>query len=73
MNDPKVQVAKTELLKKRKRKNVLLASQAAAAAGTRRAKHAEQRSDALMMIVPNRGLVSLVEKRKQSLKDRATR
>ena len=68
-----MQVAKTKLLKKRKQKNVLLVSQAVAAAGTRRAKHAEQRSDALMMIVPNRELVSLVEKRKQLLKDRATR
>ena len=63
-NDLKVQVAKTELQQKRKRKHDVLASQAAVTAETKRAKHAQQRSDALTMIVPTGELVSLVENRK---------
>ena len=71
-NNPKVQAAKTEIVKKRKRTNVVMATQTALVADTKRAKNAKQRSDALTTIAPNRKLVSLVEKRKQLLSDQAT-
>ena len=63
-NDPKVQVAKTELQQKRKRKNDVLASQAAVATETKCAKHSQQRIGTFTMIVPTGELVSLVENRK---------